>query len=121
MGRALGAAGCAREAGEGGVCPRVCAVAGGGCAMYAGAEAGLGPRPSGVWWKDRGRTRERAEAGPALLPRVEKLLVVPAGRSSLLPVLSVSDQYNLPPKPVGADCVPQTLVPAVILEKKKSF
>lgn len=85
--------------------------------MHAGAEAGLGPRPSRVWWKDRGRTRERAQAGLVLLPRVEKLLVVPAGRSSRPPVLSVSDQYNLPPKPVGAGCVPNTLVPAVTLKK----
>lgn len=37
-------------------------------------------------------TRARTQAGPALRPRVEKLLVVPAGRSSRLPALSVRDQ-----------------------------
>lgn len=65
-------------------------------------------------------TRARTQAGPALRPRVEKLLVVPAGRSSRSPALSVRDQYSLPPKPASAGCVPHALVTAVTL-KKKSF
>lgn len=66
-------------------------------------------------------TRARTQAGPALRPRVEKLLVVRAGRSSRLPALSVRDQYSLPPKPSSAGCVPHVFVTVVTLKKKKNL
>lgn len=121
MGRALGAAACAREAG-GGVPARV-RGRGRGCAKYAGGQgAGRASDPGSPESDGRtagGHTRENP-GGPALRPRVEKLLVVPAGRSSRSPALSVRDQYSLPPKPASAGCVPHALVTAVTL-KKKSF
>lgn len=64
VGRAPGAAACAREAG--GVCPR---GRGRGCAMHAagqGAGRASDPRLSGVRWKDCGRTHAR-EPRPAPL------------------------------------------------------
>lgn len=84
-----------------------------------GARRASDPGPLESGGRTRGRTHARAQASPALLARVEKLLMVPAGRSPRSPVLSVCDQYSLPPKPVGAGCVPHTLVPAVTLKKKK--
>lgn len=118
MGRALGAAACAREAG-GGVPARV-RGRGRGCAKYAGGQgAGRASDPGSPESDGRtagGHTRENP-GGPALRPRVEKLLVVPAGRSSRSPALSVRDQYSLPPKPASAGCVPHALVTAVTLKK----
>lgn len=122
VGRALGAAACAREAGC--VCPRVCAVAGGGVPSRQRASGRGGPRTPALRSPMEGLredTRARTQAGPALRPRVEKLLVVRAGRSSRLPALSVRDQYSLPPKPSSAGCVPHVFVTVVTLKKKKIF
>lgn len=96
-----------------GVCPRVCAVAGGGVPNTQRARGRGGPRTPALRSPMEGLredTRARTQAGPALRPRVEKLLVVPAGRSSRSPALSVRDQYSLPPKPASAGCVPHALV-----------
>lgn len=103
-----------------GVCPRVCAVAGRGVPNTQGARGRGGPRTPALRSPMEGLredTRARTQAGPALRPRVEKLLVVPAGRSSRSPALSVRDQYSLPPKPASAGCVPHALVTAVTLKK----
>lgn len=63
-----------------GVCPRVCAVAGGGVPNTQRARGRGGPRTPALRSPMEGLredTRARTQAGPALRPRVEKLLVVP--------------------------------------------
>lgn len=66
-------------------------------------------------------TRARTQAGPALRPRVEKLLVVPAGRWSRSPALSVRDQLQPSSKARQCRLCTHALVTAITPKRKKNL
>lgn len=104
------------RAGGGWGCARACARSREGvCQIRSGpgGGAGLGPRLSGVRWKDCGRTHAREPRPAPLCAHGSR-----SCSSSRSPALSVRDQYSLPPKPASAGCVPHALVTAVTLKKK---
>jgi hypothetical protein len=119
VGQALGAAACAREAG--GVYARACARSREGVCR-AGGGAGLGPRLSGVRWKDCGRTHAREPRPAPLCAHASRSCSSspPAAGPDRLPSASAIS-YSLPPKPASAGCVPTHLSPLSHQKEKKNL
>lgn len=113
----------ARPCGRGrrgrGVCARACARSReGGVPCTQGPRLASDPGPPESGERTAGGHAREPRPAPFYSHASRSCSWSPPAARPRPPVLSVSDQYNLPPKPVGAGCVPHTLAPAVTFKKK---